>query len=69
MKKFKIEIEFVTPYMQHRMDDKKLEEWEKSRKLIDKGKTSKRDFRFFIWKPNGKHIEGRVETFKYQGRR
>jgi hypothetical protein len=34
MKKFKVKIEFVTPYMQHRMDDEKLEEWEKNRKLI-----------------------------------
>jgi len=34
MKEFKIEIEGVTPYMQHRMDDVKLEEWEKNRKLI-----------------------------------
>lgn len=34
MKEFKIEIEGVTPYMQHRMDDQKLEDWEKNRKLI-----------------------------------
>jgi len=34
MQKFKVEIEGVTPYMQHRMDDTKLEEWEKNRKLI-----------------------------------
>jgi len=34
MKKYSIEIEGVTPYMQHRMDDAKLEEWEKNRKLI-----------------------------------
>ena len=34
MKKYKIKIEGVTPYMQHRMDDIKLEEWEKSRGLI-----------------------------------
>jgi len=34
MNKYKIEIEGITPYMQHRMDDQKLEEWEKNRKLI-----------------------------------
>ena len=34
MKEFKVTIEGVTPYMQHRMDDLKLEDWEKNRKLI-----------------------------------
>lgn len=34
MKEYLIEIEGVTPYMQHRMDDQKLEDWEKNRKLI-----------------------------------
>lgn len=34
MKEFKIKIKGITPYMQHRMDDQKLEEWEKKRKLI-----------------------------------
>jgi glutaredoxin-related protein len=34
MKKFKCSIEGKTPYMQHRMDDQKLEDWEKNRKLI-----------------------------------
>lgn len=34
MKEFLVEIEGVTPYMQHRMDDLKLEDWEKNRKLI-----------------------------------
>lgn len=34
MQKFDVEIEGVTPYMQHRMDDTKLEEWEKNRKHI-----------------------------------
>lgn len=34
MKKFGISIKGITPYMQHRMDDAKLEEWEKNRKLI-----------------------------------
>lgn len=32
--KYKVKIEGVTPYMQHRMDDTKLEEWEKNRKHI-----------------------------------
>jgi hypothetical protein len=31
MKKYKVVIEGVTPYMQHRMDDQKLEVWEKLR--------------------------------------
>lgn len=31
MKKYKITINGVTPYMQHRMDDQKLEAWEKLR--------------------------------------
>lgn len=31
MKQYKIEIQGVTPYMQHRMDDAKLEQWEKLR--------------------------------------
>lgn len=34
MKQFKVKIKGITPYMQHRMDDQKLEEWEKKRKLI-----------------------------------
>lgn len=34
MKQFEVQIEGVTPYMQHRMDDTKLEDWEKNRKLI-----------------------------------
>ena len=34
MKKYKVKIVGKTPYMQHRMDDQKLEEWEKNRKLI-----------------------------------
>lgn len=32
--KYSVEIEGITPYMQHRMDDQKLEDWEKNRKLI-----------------------------------
>lgn len=34
MKKYKVIIEGVTPYMQHRMDDVKLEQWEKLRGQI-----------------------------------
>lgn len=34
MKEFEVKIEGITPYMQHRMDDTALEEWEKNRKLI-----------------------------------
>lgn len=34
MKTYKVKIKGVTPYMQYRMDDVKLEEWEKNRKLI-----------------------------------
>jgi len=34
MKKYKVKIKGVTPYMQHRMDDVKLEEWEKTRGLV-----------------------------------
>lgn len=31
MRKFRIQVEGVTPYMQHRMDDIKLEQWVKQR--------------------------------------
>lgn len=31
---YKVSIEGITPYMQHRMDDVKLDEWEKNRKQI-----------------------------------
>ena len=31
---YNVKIEGITPYMQHRMDDVKLEEWEKNRKQI-----------------------------------
>lgn len=34
MKKYKVVIEGVTPYMQHRMDDVKLDQWEKLRPAI-----------------------------------
>ena len=46
MKKFKIKIEGVTPYMQHRMDDKTLEEWEKNRgKLIERPEVAEEDLK------------------------
>lgn len=39
-----IKIEGQTPYMQHRMDDQKLEDWEKNRKLIiERDDLSKED--------------------------
>ncbi|HTJ52654.1 MAG TPA: hypothetical protein VL443_24530 [Cyclobacteriaceae bacterium] len=31
MKIYKVKIKGITPYMQHRMDDQKLEQWEKQR--------------------------------------
>lgn len=44
MQKFIVGIEGITPYMQHRMDDQKLEEWEKNRKLIiERDDVSKED--------------------------
>ena len=44
MKKYKVKIKGVTPYMQHRMDDQKLEDWEKNRKLIiERDDISKED--------------------------
>lgn len=44
MKTYKVEIKGVTPYMQHRMDDKKLEDWEKERgKIIERDDIAKED--------------------------
>lgn len=44
MKKFKIKIKGKTPYMQHRMDDIKLEEWEKQRgQIIERADVAKED--------------------------
>ena len=44
MKKFKVKLAGKTPYMQHRMDDAKLEVWEKNRKLIiERDDVSKED--------------------------
>lgn len=34
MKTYEVKIKGITPYMQHRMDDVKLDEWEKNRKQI-----------------------------------
>jgi hypothetical protein len=34
MKHFKVHIKGITPYMQHRMDDEKLANWEKLRRYI-----------------------------------
>jgi len=46
MKKYQIKIKGLTPYMQHRMDDTKLEEWEKNRKLIiEREDVSKEDLK------------------------
>jgi hypothetical protein len=44
MKQFKVKIKGLTPYMQHRMDDQKLEEWEKCRKqIIERPEVSQAD--------------------------
>jgi len=40
MKKYKIRVEGITPYMQHRMDDQKLEEWEKSHARVVSNTTA-----------------------------
>lgn len=38
MKKYEVSIKFITPYMQHRMDDNSLEAWEKMRgSIIENG--------------------------------
>lgn len=43
-KRFAVTITLITPYMQHRMDDTKLEEWEKKRKkIIEREEVSKQD--------------------------
>lgn len=42
---YAIEIEGKTPYMQHRMDETKLETWEKNRKLIiERDDVNKEDY-------------------------
>lgn len=43
---YKVEIEGVTPYMQHRMDDQKLEAWEKNRKhVIERPDVNQEDYK------------------------
>ena len=44
MQKFRITIKSKSAYMQHRMDDAKLEAWEKSRgKIIERPEVSQED--------------------------
>jgi hypothetical protein len=44
MKKYSITLQGLTPYMQHRMDDQKLEDWEKNRKgIIERPDISQSD--------------------------
>lgn len=44
MKQFEVKIEGITPYMQHRMDDQKLEDWEKNRHhIIERDDVAKED--------------------------
>jgi len=46
MKKYKVKIKGVTPYMQKRMDDAELEEWEKKRgKIIERKDISDSDYK------------------------
>lgn len=41
MRQFEVVIKGVTPYMQHRMDDQKLEDWEKKRgKIIERAELA-----------------------------
>lgn len=44
MKNFEVEIEGITPYMQHRMNDSDLETWEKNRgRIIERPELAKED--------------------------
>lgn len=44
MKKYHVVIKSITPYMQHRMDDQKLEDWEKKRGfVIERDDVAKED--------------------------
>lgn len=44
MKKYEVLIRGKTPYMQHRMDDLKLDEWEKKRgRIVERDDVSKED--------------------------
>jgi hypothetical protein len=43
---YKVKIKGITPYMQHRMDDKKLEEWEQNRKhIIERDDVNQEDLK------------------------
>ena len=45
MQKYEVQIEGITPYMQDRMDEAKLEEWEKQRGfVIERDDVSKEDY-------------------------
>lgn len=44
MKTYKVKIKGLTPYMQHRMDDQKLEAWEKNRgQIMERPELSSED--------------------------
>lgn len=44
MKSYTVKLKSLTPYMQHRMDDKSLAEWEKSRhQIIERPEVSQAD--------------------------
>lgn len=44
MKQFRIKIKGISPYMQHRMDDEKLDQWEKKRgKIMERPELSHDD--------------------------
>lgn len=69
MKKYKVKIKGVTPYMQHRMDDVKLEEWEKDRgRIIERDDVNQEDlvratFHMYLDDKNkpympGEHLRG-----------
>lgn len=46
MKKYKVKIVGRTPYMQHRMDDQKLEDWEKNRgRIIERDDVAQEDYK------------------------
>ncbi len=46
MKKYSIKIKGKTPYMQHRMDDQSLEDWEKRRgRIIERPDVALEDYK------------------------
>jgi len=46
MKQYKVKIKGKTPYMQHRMDDQTLEDWEKNRgKIIERKEVAQEDYK------------------------